>query len=166
MRRTLVLPLVAAAAAMLAAGFYVTLAGSGHPDGEAVSTQGDGGRLGQSHIDALVSQRNDPQKPVKAVAETASEPKEPAPAVAQTVSPKPEKPSAAVADTSADPEKDGKHGAFGDKNCPHKSDEAAAGVWKDPDASAGKWAGHDGDASAWAAKWQGDWGHHSYYGRR
>src|SRR3990170_3798903 len=112
MRRTLVLPLVVVGAAVLGAGFYVTLAGGGHSDGEAVSAQGDGDRLGQSHIDALVSQKNDPEK--TAPADISAKPEKPAPAVAENTAPRP---AVAVSDATADPEKDGKHGAFGNKDC-------------------------------------------------
>ena len=157
MRRSLILPLVVAGAAVLAVGFYVTGAGGGHSTEEVASAQSDGDGLSRTNIDALVSQRNDPEI-APAVADTSAKPEEPAPAVAENAAPKPEKPAAAVADTNADPEKDGKHGAFGDKNCPFKSDEAAAGAWKDPNLSdAGSWGSHHGDESAWAGKWQGDW---------
>ena len=156
MRRTLVLPLVVVGAAVLAAGFYVTLAGGGHPTGEAVSAQSDGDGLSQADIEALLNRMNDPQKTVApAVADISAKPEEPAPAVAENAAPKP---AVAVSDTTVDPETEKKHAAFGDKNCPHKSDEAAAGAWKDPNVTdAAKWGSHDGSESAWAGKWQGDW---------
>jgi len=56
-----------------------------------------------------------------------------------------------------------KQATAGEKNCPFKSDEAAAGAWKDPNLSdAGSWGSHHGDESAWAGKWQGDWSRHGY----
>ena len=150
MRRTLILPLVVAGAAVLAVGFYVTGAGGGHSTEEVASAQSDGDGLSRTNIDALVSQKTAP-----AVADISAKPEEPAPAVAENAAPKP---AVAVSDTTVDPETEKKHAAFGDKNCPFKSDEAAAGAWKDPNASdAGSWGSHDGDESAWSGKWQGDW---------
>ena len=150
MRRTLILPLVVAGAAVLAAGFYVTLAGGGHSTGEVASAQSDGDGLSRTNIDALVSQKTAP-----AVGDISAKPEEPAPAVAENAAPKP---AVAVSDTTVDPETEKKHATAGDKNCPFKSDEAAAGAWKDPNASdAGNWGSHHGDESAWAGKWQGDW---------
>ena len=150
MRRTLLLPITVLAAAVLAAGFYVTLAGGGHSTGEVASAQSDGGGLSQTNIDALVSQKTTP-----AVADISAKPEEPAPAVADNAAPKP---AVAVSDTTVDPEMEKKHATAGDKNCPFKSDEAAAGAWKDPNVTdAAKWGRHDGSESAWAGKWQGDW---------